>query len=89
MTVPNLLTAPDPIGPQPPTKDDVNRATQHTAAVNTPAPASDVDRARVAWATAGRDTEMARWQELYDLAVPRPQSETYRGCTEQELEPGS
>jgi hypothetical protein len=38
--------------------------------VSTP-PAVTVHRARTAWATASRDTELARWQELYDLAVPR------------------
>jgi hypothetical protein len=41
------------------------------AEVNT-APAVTVDRARTAWATASRDTELARWRELYALAVPRP-----------------
>jgi hypothetical protein len=41
------------------------------------APAVTVTRARNAWATASRDTELDRWQELYDLAVPRPWSERW------------
>ena len=28
--------------------------------------------ARAAWATASRDTELDRWHELYDRAVPAP-----------------
>jgi hypothetical protein len=32
--------------------------------------ARTTDQARVAWATAPRDTELDRWQELYALAVP-------------------
>jgi hypothetical protein len=35
-------------------------------------PPAGVDRARAAWATASRDTELARWHELYDRAVPAP-----------------
>lgn len=41
------------------------------------APAVTVARARTAWATASRDTELDRWQELYALAVPRPWSERW------------
>ena len=35
-------------------------------------PARAVEQARMAWATASRDTELDRWRDLYDLAVPRP-----------------
>ena len=34
--------------------------------------ATAVERARTAWLTAGRDTELDRWRDLYELAVPRP-----------------
>ena len=34
-----------------------------------------MEQARSAWATASRDTELDRWRDLYDAAVPRP-----RGC---------
>ena len=34
--------------------------------------AAAVERARTAWLTAGRDTELDRWRDLYELAVPRP-----------------
>lgn len=37
--------------------------------------ARKVEQARVAWLTASRDTELDRWQELYDLAVPRPSAD--------------
>jgi hypothetical protein len=37
--------------------------------------ARTVEQARMAWVTASRDTELDRWQELYDLAVPRPRAE--------------
>ena len=37
----------------------------------TPRPVG-VDQARIVWATAPRDSELDRWRELYDLAVPRP-----------------
>ena len=37
----------------------------------TPRPVS-IDQARAAWAAAPRDSELDRWRELYDLAVPRP-----------------
>jgi hypothetical protein len=30
------------------------------------------EQARTAWATAPRDAELDRWQDLYDAAVPRP-----------------
>ena len=30
------------------------------------------ERARLVWLIASRDTELDRWQTLYDLAVPRP-----------------
>lgn len=39
---------------------------------DTTAPASSVDQARAAWATAPRDRELDAWQELYDKAVPAP-----------------
>lgn len=45
------------------------------AAGRAPAPAipgRTVEQARMAWAAASRDTELARWQDLYDLAVPPP-----------------
>ena len=29
-------------------------------------------RARLAWLTAPRDTELDRWRDLYDAVVPRP-----------------
>jgi hypothetical protein len=32
---------------------------------------SGAERARLAWLTASRDTELDRWQDLYDVAVPR------------------
>jgi len=45
----------------------------HTAAAeDVPSPAASIDQARAAWATAPRDTELARWHELYDRAVPAP-----------------
>jgi len=31
-----------------------------------------IAQARTAWLTASRDDELDRWQELYELAVPRP-----------------
>jgi len=34
-----------------------------------------MEQARSAWATASRDSELDRWRDLYDAAVPRP-----RGC---------
>jgi hypothetical protein len=37
----------------------------------TPRPAVTAGQARAAWATAPRDSELDRWRELYDLAVPR------------------
>ncbi len=37
-------------------------------------PARTAEQARTAWATAPRDTELARWQDLYGLAVPPPVS---------------
>jgi hypothetical protein len=43
------------------------------AAQDVPSPAGSVDQARAAWATAGRDDELARWAELYELAVTRPE----------------
>jgi len=39
----------------------------------TPAPA--LSAAQTAWVIASRDTELARWQELYEAAVPRPDVE--------------
>ena len=36
----------------------------------TPRPVT-VDQARAAWRPAPRDSELDRWRELYDLAVPR------------------
>jgi hypothetical protein len=36
-----------------------------------PRPAVTEDQARAAWATAPRDSELDRWRELYDLAVPQ------------------
>ena len=35
-------------------------------------PAVSIERARAAWATAPRDSELDRWRELYALAVPGP-----------------
>ena len=37
-------------------------------------PAVSIERARVAWATAPRDSELDRWRELHALAVPAPQA---------------
>ncbi|HYZ55799.1 MAG TPA: hypothetical protein VE733_20190 [Streptosporangiaceae bacterium] len=37
-------------------------------------PAVTTDQARAAWATASRDSELDRWRDLYDLAVPRPRA---------------
>ena len=37
-------------------------------------PAVSIERARAAWATAPRDSELPRWRELYALAVPAPQA---------------
>ena len=46
---------------------------QHTGpAPAVPSPAGSVDEARTAWATAHRDAELDRWNELYDRAVPAP-----------------
>ena len=47
-------------------------STKDRPASLTPRPAVSVDQARAAWATAPRDSELDRWRELYDLAVPRP-----------------
>ena len=47
-------------------------STKDRPASLTPRPAVTVDQARAAWATAPRDSELDRWRELYDLAVPRP-----------------
>jgi hypothetical protein len=44
---------------------------QPTAGPGMTAPAATAGQARIAWATASRDTELDRWRELYDLAVPR------------------
>ena len=41
----------------------------------TPPRAMTVDQARIAWVTAGRDSELDRWRDLYELAVPRPREE--------------
>ena len=30
------------------------------------------ERARLAWLSASRDTELDRWRDLYDQMVPRP-----------------
>ncbi|HEY3957978.1 MAG TPA: hypothetical protein VGM53_31830 [Streptosporangiaceae bacterium] len=30
------------------------------------------ERARLAWLTAPKETELDRWNDLYDLVVPRP-----------------
>jgi hypothetical protein len=30
------------------------------------------ERARIAWLTAPKETELDRWNDLYDLLVPRP-----------------
>ena len=47
--------------------------TQHTtAAPDVSSPPGTADQARATWATASRDTELDRWHELYDLAVPAP-----------------
>ena len=37
-------------------------------------PAVSIERARAAWATAPRDSELDRWRELYALAVPAPRA---------------
>lgn len=34
--------------------------------------AGTLDQARIASVTAGRDSELDRWRDLYELAVPRP-----------------
>lgn len=47
--------------------------TDRPATLITP-PTSPIDQARIAWATASRDSELDRWRELYDLAVPRPRA---------------
>jgi hypothetical protein len=44
------------------------------ASAGTTAPAPAVDQARAAWATASRDSELARWHELYDAVVSAPQT---------------
>ena len=46
-------------------------STKDRPASLTPRPVT-VDQARATWATAPRDSELDRWRELYDLAVPRP-----------------
>ncbi len=46
-------------------------STKDRPASLTPRPVA-VDRARAACATAPRDSELDRWRELYDLAVPGP-----------------
>ena len=45
-------------------------STDHPATV-TVRPAVSIERARAAWATAHRDSELDRWRELYALAIPR------------------
>jgi hypothetical protein len=62
VTVPNDLPAPQLTTGAPPGRP---------AAVT-------VDQARAAWATASRDTELDRWQELYDLTVPKLRQESSR-----------
>ncbi len=46
-------------------------STKDRPASLTPRPAVTVDQVRAAWATAPRDSELGRWRELYDLAVPQ------------------
>ena len=46
-----------------PSTSSRNRAAEHAYAVQ---------QARTAWLTASRDNERDRWNELYDLVVPRP-----------------
>jgi hypothetical protein len=48
------------------------QAQPSAAAPDGPAPAVSADQARTAWATASRDTELDRWHERCDRAVPAP-----------------
>ena len=49
----------------------VNQPVTATLDAGIHSPGLAADQARIAWATAPRDAELDRWQELYDLAVPR------------------
>lgn len=52
------------------------RQQQATSAADSGRPAEAIqtarERARLAWVTAPKETELDRWRELYDLVVPRP-----------------